>query len=179
MEKPASIIHADGQNTNSSVLDLQLEFLKLEVQTVTSSIRQMDELSKSIKQWAITLWTGAVGGALVNSKLTPYIAFTAIIPLLFWFVEGQYRRIQQMFIWRTDRIRDFLNDSDGLESCFKDGQVAKFKVFDPAGRTDEKEEKYQDFVHWTRPLGFISIAFLYICLILISVSIGIGWKLAM
>jgi hypothetical protein len=162
---------------SSPVLDLQLDFLKIEIETITSAIRQMDEISKSIKQWTIALWTGAVGAALADGDLAPYVGLTAALPLLFWFVDARYRRIQQMFIWRSNRIRDFLNNAHELRRSFDEGQVVGLQVFDPSGQADEKLDAYQQFVHWMRPMRFSSIAVLYIGLFLISVGVAIGWHI--
>ena len=180
MEKEGSTeIHQSksGAPLNPAVLNLQLDFLKIEIETITSAIRQMDEISKSIKQWTIALWTGAVGAALANRDLAPFVGLTATIPLLFWFVDARYRRIQQMFIWRSNRIRDFLNNGDELRRSFEEGHVVGLQVFDPSGQTDDKLDAYQKFVHWMRPMRFSSIAVLYVGLCLISVCVAIGWHI--
>jgi hypothetical protein len=177
MGTPPPPLHPDAPAPNRSVIDLQVEFLKLEIETVNSAIRQMDEFSKNIKQWAITLWTGAVGGALVTPRLAQYIMLTAMIPMLFWLVDARYRRIQQMFIWRSTRISTFLNDAAMLDACFREGRVVGFKVFDPAGRGDADLPEYKVFVHWKRPLRFSSLSSLYAGLILMSVFVGIASNL--
>jgi hypothetical protein len=168
---------SDEGNGVNPVLGLQLEFLKLEAETIDSSIRQMDEFSKNIKQWAITVWAGAVGGALATDSLAPYIGLTATIPLLFWFIDGSYRRIQQMFIWRTARIRDFLNNHELLQQSFLQGKIVGLTVFDPSGKTDWEDKKYLKFVDWRRPMLFKSISFLYLGLITISFCLALAWNL--
>jgi hypothetical protein len=94
-------------STQSTYFEYQLSLLQTELETIGSSIRQMDDITKNIKQWTITVWAAAVGGALVAPELKNYVAVTAVIPLLFWFVEAFYRRIQRRFIWRSERIGKF------------------------------------------------------------------------
>jgi hypothetical protein len=164
-----------GEDGASPVFSLQLEFLKLEAATIDSSIRQMDEFSKNIKQWAITVWAGAVGGALATSSLAPYVGLTATIPLLFWFIDGSYRRIQQMFIWRSGRIRDFLNNQELLQQSFSEGRIVGLIVFDPTGNSDASDGRYANFIHWRRPMLFKSVSMLYLGLIAISFCLALAW----
>jgi hypothetical protein len=79
------------------LLEHQLEFLKMETKEVEESIRQMNDITKETKQWAITLWSAAVGGCFAYPNLTKYAGFTALIAMLFWFVDARYRVIQRRF----------------------------------------------------------------------------------
>ncbi len=47
----------------NSLLAYQLEVLKQEIDLVSATIRQGDEITKSVKHWAITVWAAALGGA--------------------------------------------------------------------------------------------------------------------
>ena len=91
--------------------EYQLDILKIEIETVNDSIRQMDKMGESIKNWAILIWAAAIGASISQDKLNPYIALTATIPLAFWLVDTWYRRIQRKFIWRSIQISKFLNIS--------------------------------------------------------------------
>ena len=73
--------------------EYQLDILKLEIETVNASIRQMDKMGESIKNWAILIWAAAIGATITQEKLNPYIALTAVIPLVFWLIDTWYRRI--------------------------------------------------------------------------------------
>jgi len=44
-----------------SAFEYQMELLKVELDQIDSSIRQMDEMTKSIKDWAIVTWTISLG----------------------------------------------------------------------------------------------------------------------
>jgi hypothetical protein len=75
-----------------------------------------------------------------------------------------------LFIWRSQRIRDFLNGPKLSESLSK-GRLEGIVVFDPAGRADSDDPQYQKFVHWTRPLRFSSVSVLYAGLMAFSLAL--------
>ena len=156
----------------ASVLEHQLEFLKLEIETINSSIRQMDDITKSVKEWTIGLWTAAVGGALVTENLSPYVALTALIPLLFWLVDTWHRRIQRKFIWRNIQISKFLN-SDDLVKSFENDRLTGFPLFDPKARLSKNDGEYTKFVSWRQVMLFRSLSILYLGLAVISLILGV------
>jgi len=142
--------------------EYKLDILKLEIETVNASIRQMDKMGENIKNWAILIWSAAIGAAIAQEKLNPYIALTAVIPLVFWLVDTWYRRIQRKFIWRSIAISKFLND-DRLEQSFKEQKLVEFTLFDPKSRLNKGDE-YEIFVSWHRVMMFRSLSLLYISL---------------
>lgn len=158
-----------------ALLEYQLQVLTTEIETVNASIRQMDEITKSMKEWTIGLWTASVGGALATRDLTPYVGITAVIPLLFWIVDTWHRRIQRKFIWRGIEIGRFLN-GDGLKNSMTAGEITGFRLFDPQAR-DTKDPEFKEFVSWKRVMLFPSIYLLYGGLTLISLALGIGFWL--
>jgi hypothetical protein len=171
---------------SSAQLTIQLDFLKIEIETINASIRQIDEITKSLKQWTIVTWTGAVGGALVTPGLTNFVVFTSVIPILFWVVDGRHRQVQRKFIWRTLLIKDFLND-ERLEKSIKEGRLIGFKVLDPRARDrsidDEKAASrlvdYRKFTGW-RVMLFGTVSLLYGGLAILSLFIWLlnlkfGW----
>lgn len=155
------------------VLKCQLDFLGQEVTTINASIRQIDEITKNIKQWTIVTWAGAVGGALIRPELTMYVGVTAAIPVLFWLVDAYHRRAQRRFIWRTLLIKDFLND-DRLTESFKQGKLVGFEVLDPAARAASSRSNikaYRKFVSWRRIMMFRTLVVFYAGLALLSLLI--------
>jgi hypothetical protein len=162
----------DGVAADSPLLAAQIDLLKVEIDTVTSSIRAMDDIQKSIKQWTLTLWTGAIGFAVSQSQLKGVLWVTAAIPLLFWVMDGFYRRIQRRFIWRMNEIAEFLND-DRLAKSFKSGAFVDFKLLDPTSRFTRAKggREYRTFVSLWRVMLFQSIALLYLSLVALSVIV--------
>lgn len=155
----------------ASPLEYQLDILKLEIETVNATIRQMDEITKSVKEWTIGLWTASIGGALVTDELTGYVGLTAVIPLLFWFVDTWHRRIQRKFIWRSIEISKFLND-DRLPRSIGEGRLVGITLLDPKSRMTRGAD-YEDFVSWKKILLFRSLSILYAGLAAVSVTLGI------
>lgn len=155
----------------ASPLEYQLDVLKLEIETINTTIRQMDDITKSVKEWTIGLWTAAVGGALVTTGMTGYVGLTAVIPFLFWFVDVWHRRIQRKFIWRSIEISKFLND-DRLPLSFQNGSLQGIVLLDPKNRL-AKSAEYEDFVSWRKIVLFRSLSILYGGLTLFSLLLGL------
>ena len=149
--------------------NFQLEMLKAEIETVNTTIRQGDEITKSIKEWTITVWAGAIGGALAIQELRPYVLATAAIPLLFWLVDTWHRIVQRKFIWRSLVIMNFLNDGR-LEESFRQRKLIDFTVMDIASRRDRNSD-FRRFISWRRVMLFRSLSILYIGLCILSVAV--------
>ncbi|MEO0968041.1 MAG: hypothetical protein AAFX80_06770 [Cyanobacteria bacterium J06639_18] len=101
--------------------------MKKELEHVDGAIRQHDDITKSIKNWAILTWTASIGFALKDKNLLPFIGLTAIIPVVFWVVDGSFRRIQRSFISRTQQISSFVN-SDEFITAAQNGTPFKFDL---------------------------------------------------
>ncbi len=155
----------------ADLLELQLKLIEWEIQTINSTIRQMDEMAKSVKQWALTLWTAAVGTALATPRLAAYVALTAVIPLFFLIVEVSYRRVQRRFIWRSERIGEFVAHG-GLEQAVNEGRISEFRLWDPSavytGNTD-----YREFISFRRVMGFGTVGVFYIGLAIVSLLVAV------
>lgn len=160
--------------TDSLTLNYQLDMLKLEIETINSSIRQMDEISKSVKEWTVGLWTASLGTALATKDLNVYVMFTAIIPILFCFVDVWYRRIQRKFIWRSMQISRFLND-ERLSKSFDAKKLIDFKVFNviyTEALSQEERKEFKAFTSWRIIISFPSLNILYVGLITLSLILG-------
>lgn len=161
-----------------SLIDYQVDLLKVEIETINASIRQMDDISKNVKQWAITLWTAAVGGAIATEGLRRFLFLTAAIPLLFWFVDTWYRRIQRRFIWRSMEIGEYLN-SESFARSITEKKLIGFWLFDPSARRTTvmqqansfPEKPFESFIGWAEIVWFRSLSILYGGLIGMSVAI--------
>ena len=161
-----------GFQNRMPLIDHQVKLLELEIQTINSSIRQMDEIAKNIKQWTVTLWTASVGATLAAPNLAPYTAAAAIVPLLFLFVEVSYRRIQRRFIWRSERIGEFINDGRFASGVSRGDLGASFRLWDPSG-VYTADPSYRRFIGVRTVMRFQSIRFFYGGLALLSLTVGI------
>jgi len=50
--------------TDKRLFDVQLEILNNELKFIDGTIRQHDELAKSVKNWVVVAWTASLGFAL-------------------------------------------------------------------------------------------------------------------
>lgn len=159
----------DAQRDNR-VFDAQFTILRDEIQLLNSSIRQMDEITKSIKEWAIVAWSAAVGLSLKENSLHPFIGLTAVVPLLFMVVDASFRRIQRKFIFRMQLVGAFVRDE--LADSVRRGEIVGFSLLDPLAARASAEELGR-FIGWTRTLGFTTVSGLYFGLI--TMSLILDW----
>src|SRR5215470_4635923 len=81
-----------------SVFARQFELLKLEMTLIDSAIRAQDDITKSIKNWAIVTWTASIGFAVAQAPLKRFVWVTVFVPIAFWLVDTAFRRVQRSFI---------------------------------------------------------------------------------
>ncbi|HEX7154436.1 MAG TPA: hypothetical protein VF618_23320 [Thermoanaerobaculia bacterium] len=149
-----------------AALNYQLEMLKVEIETINSTIRQMDDISKSLKEWTVTIWAASVGGALATNGLSRYVWATSAIPILFWIVDSYHHVVQRRFIWRGLEVMDFLND-ERLTESFRQKRIVGFAVFDVGARRF-RDPRFYKFTAWWRVALFRTISVLYLGLTLLS-----------
>lgn len=157
-------------------LNFQLDFLKSEFTNITESVKRIDDITQTIKNWTIIIWLGSISFSISQSYLQPYIYLTASIPLLFWMVESTWRRIQRKFIFRLYKISDFIN-SDKLRESFKEGKLIDFKVLDPTGIQYRQTDEFIKIIGFFRTMLVKPNAPFYIALILLTLIIGSIFKL--
>lgn len=146
------------------IFDTQFELLKKELDLVDAAIRQHDEITKSIKNWAIVTWTASIGIFLSNG-LREFILITAIVPMVFWLVDASFRKIQRSFISRANDISTFINSETFLQAA-SSGEGFEFELLKM--RSGE--------MHWKNSLLgvmlFYSVSLLYLGLILGSIIVS-------
>ena len=155
-----------------SAFYFQLEMLKKELDHLNSSIDKIDNITQSIKYWTIGLWGGAIVLALGKDNETTHFhrhyLSTTVIPLLFWFIDGWYRRIQRGFIFRVIQISKFLNSPD-FTTSFEKQFLVGFYIFDLRSRISGNQQELLKFTNIWKILFFPSVAIFYIGLILCSI----------
>ena len=156
----------------NGVLQLQLDILKQELDTISQIIGRIDGITQTTKNWAIVTWTGSLGFMLAREDLRQYIIITAILPLLFWFVDAWWRRLQGRSVYRTQQIRDFLN-GERLVDSFSQLRVVNFTVFDPTGISHKNDPKYKKTVTLRRTLFYKEVGVFYLTLAIISIGLGL------
>jgi len=144
-----------------TIIEYQFDLLKKELDLIDTAIRQIDDITKGIKNWAIVTWTAALGVALVTDQLKQCIWVTAIIPLLFWLLDGSYRRVQRTFIIRNREISIYVN-SDDFKSDIQSENGLTFSLL----QMRKKSTRWKDCMLGV--LLFRTVSLLYIGLAVIS-----------
>ena len=151
------------------LLDIQLEMLNAELNHIGGAIRQHDEITKSVKNWAVVTWTASIGLALKEQALHRFLWLTAIVPLVFWIVDGSFRRIQRTFIGRVREISDYVN-SPVFRMAAEKGAPLEF----PLLLMRRKTTNFKDTLPGT--MLFRSVSLLYVGLAVCSVVVWLTVK---
>ncbi|HIP33553.1 MAG TPA: hypothetical protein EYG89_02205 [Bacteroidia bacterium] len=149
----------------------RIEILKKELDTIDNSMRKIDDIGNSIKNWAIITWAGSISIILTKPTLYSYILFTAFLPILFMLTDAHWRKIQRRFAYRQKEISDFLN-SDKLDISFKK-QMLDFKILDPIAKNSSSKNDFSDFISILRILSYPTVSLIYIGLCIISIVLTI------
>jgi hypothetical protein len=163
---------APSQHSSSPVLAYQLDVLKVEIGIINSILERQDGITQATKNWSVVTWTASVGFALGRDDLRPFLLITALVPMLFWFIDAVWRRLQSRSTFRMFRIRDFIN-SDDLGRSFELGRLQGFVVLDPVGTQYKGTEPYKRHVSLGRTLRFREVAVFYAVPALVSVFLAI------
>lgn len=159
-------VEADEKSFNS-----QLDFLKLELESINTITGRIDGITQTIKNWCVVVWAGSIALLIANEKLN-LIIFTVVLPILFWYVDAWWRRIQRSFVFRSMKISEFLN-SDRFVESFRKKRLIDFIVLDPKGRQYKNLPEYQRFRSLRVTLRFRDVGGFYFGLMMISIVSGI------
>lgn len=158
--------------TDEEAFKYQLDILKIEIDQIEKAIERFDQIAQTTKNWAIVTWAGSIAIALSNSDLRDYIIVTFILPILFWFIDAWFRRLQARSIVRNKRISEFLNSDIFFES-FKQHRFVNFLVLDPVGSQHRGEKQYEQRIRICKIIFYPEIAGFYGGLTSISILLSI------
>ena len=154
----------------------QLDCLKIEIELIDRAIARFDQITQTTKNWAVVTWTGSIALVLGRAELRKYIIFTAVLPLLFWFIDAWWRLLQKRSILRQQKISEFLNDGR-LSKSFKQQRLIEFTVLDPVGRQYLGTQEYRSATRVGRTLLYTEISLFYGGLAFISLAVGLFFLL--
>ena len=152
-------------------LEFQLDMLRKEIDIIDKAISRLDEITQSIKNWTIGIWVGTLTLALGDPDLRRYFIFTALVPLPFWILNARWVSFLRGFIYRQDKIAEFLN-SDLLLESFEKQKLVGINVLDPRGAQYRKTKDYQKTVNFWRSFMYPEHSVLFGGLSLLSLLIG-------
>jgi len=162
----------DSYDYKLESLKFQLEILKSELQSIDQTVERIDEITQTTKNWAVVTWAGLISLAVGQPELRKFIAFTAILPFLFWYIDGHWRHLQRRSTFRAIKIKEFLND-ERLQKSFEQKRLIDFIVYDPIGHQYKGLPEYKKHVSTWRALNFLEVRNFYLGLIGISIVLGI------
>jgi hypothetical protein len=157
--------------------EYQLGLLKAEIDIIDKAIARLDEITQTIKNWTILIWIGVITLALSDPDLRQYIVFTAIIPIPFWILNAKWTYLLRGFIFRQDKIAQFLNSDHFVES-FKQQKLVGIQVLDPRGAQYRKTEEYRKIVNFWRSFKYPEQSILYLGLAIMSIVVGLYFILS-
>ena len=100
--------------------DQRFELLKLEMELLHSSIDKYDTQITNMRNWFISVWTGAVGAALV-ADVPIFFVLGSSLAIFCWLLEGTVRRKRwYKYVTRYRTLNQALN---GGEFDFSDVSI--------------------------------------------------------
>jgi hypothetical protein len=108
---------------------------------------------------------------LGSTDLRKFLIGTAILPLMFWYVDAYWRHLQKRSIFRTIKIREFLND-ERLVKSFEQQNLVDFTVYDLVGQQYQDTTEYKRETSFWGAIRFPEVGMLYFILSLSSVALG-------
>lgn len=162
----------ENSTFKEKAFQFQLEILKNELDTINKCIDKIDTLTHGFKNWTILLWGGSIILAL-GKDATDFkgkFILTAVAPILFWFLDAWWRRIQREFIYRNNDISKFFNN-DNYQKSFEQQKIIGLVMYDLRSTNSNSKKNYKDFTSFKRAFLFRSVGIFYFGLILISIGL--------
>jgi hypothetical protein len=159
-------------NSQEEAFQYQLELMKIELELVDNSIERSSTITQNVKNFAVITWAASITAFVGQPDLRKYTIFTAILPLLFWFMDVYWTRLRIGYLIRMRRIRDFAN-SENLIKSFQQRKLVDFIVLDISGSQYKNSLEYKKYRRFWRIMRYGEMIFLYGGLILASLTIGV------
>lgn len=150
----------------------QLECLKLELDLVDRAIARLETITQNVKNFCVVIWVASITVFLGQNELKKYVVFTAITPILLWFIDAWWVHFHRGSYLRIKKIREFLNSEDLTES-FKQQKLVNFKVIDMLGSQYRGTKEYKAYTSVTRIMKYKELLYLYTGLAISSIIIEI------
>lgn len=153
----------------------KLEILKWELDLINKNIERMDNFAQASKNWAVLIWVGVISLSLskdIDNTRSIIVLFSALIPLLFWYIDSFFRRLQRRSIFRQNKISEYLNSEIFINDCNMNAMKG-IHIVDPTGVKYRNEEVYQRFVSQKITMKFKEVSVFYSGLAIISIILSI------
>jgi hypothetical protein len=153
--------------------EFQLEMFKKEIDTINQTISRFDEHARATRNWALVTWAGSIALILRDTTLHSYIYFTAFVPILFWLVDARWTSSLRKFLYRQDKINEFLNSAD-YQKSFEKKTLVGFTLYDPSGSQYKHTKEFRKYINIFRSATkYLEVSAFYIGMIILSIGISI------
>lgn len=155
------------------LFSFKLELLKKEIDVITSVIGRYDEILFRIKGWTITLWIPIVGWGL-HSKSIPIFLLALFIPIMFCFIEIEFKKIQRQYIFRGNKLEKFFRDNEKLAKAFAEKNIPENPgVYDPnahaIGKLKELSKEYKKKTSRLTIISFPNVYVFYLSMFILTI----------
>jgi len=160
-------------SSSKELFSFKLELLKKEIDVITSVIGRYDDILFRIKGWTITLWLPIVGWG-IHSKSIPIFFLALFIPIIFCFIELEFKRIQRQYIFRGNKLEKFFRDNKKLEKAFVEKDIPENPgVYDPnahaIGQLKKLSKEYKNKTSRLKILCFPNVYVFYLAIAILTI----------
>lgn len=150
----------------------QLDCLKIEIDLVDKAISRAETITQNVKNFSVVVWIASITVFLGQSELKKFVILTAILPILFLFIDAWWLHEHRGAFLRMNKIKKFLNSEDLTES-FKQQKLVNFTILDTLGEQYRGTKQYEAYTSVKRIIFYKEILLLYLGLATASVIIEI------
>jgi len=152
----------------------KLDLIKWELESIAKVIERMDNFAQASKNWAVLIWAGVISLTLskdINQLRPLLILMTSIVPILFWYIDSFFRRLQRRSIFRQTKISEYINSNDFINDC-NNNVFQNFIVVDITGVQYRQNPDYKAFVSQRKTMKYREVSVFYSGLIIISLVLS-------
>jgi len=143
---------------------IKQEILKQEIEIIDKTIARIDQIQQSVKNWAITIWGGSLYLIVQYlDKSCVMILATAIIPLLFGYIDVVWKRQILKVSYRQKKISDFINGFSNEEN---------FRILDPISTSypsSSLKEEFNKQTSFAKAIWYKADGWFYILMMVVSI----------
>jgi hypothetical protein len=161
------------KSSSKDLFTFKIALLQKEIDIITSIIGRYDDILFRIKGWTITLWIPVIGWGLYSEYRLIFLV-ALFIPILFCFIEVEFKKIQRQYIFRSNELGKFFRDSNKLRIAFDEKKIPENPgIYDPnayaMGKLEEFKEKYKTAVCWHTVLCFPNVYLFYLVILILTI----------
>jgi hypothetical protein len=171
MEKIMEPTSEEIEEAKEKGFQYKLVLLKSEIEIIDRAIARLDNMTQTTKNWAIIIWSAVIVALIGQTGQQPFVLISAAVPVLFWMVDARWRYFLRGFIFRQDKIAEFLNSED-LNVSFAKNEIIGLYVLDPRGLQYRKTDEYKRLVNFWRAMKYPEVSWVYIGMTTVSIVLS-------